>query len=231
LPIKNLMRPQVFIFIIVTVLVGILQLYSAARDYFDDSEILGKQITKYQRALEEERLRAALVQHQADSLRQRVATLLPDRMQDWKSNYEVRNIASIVRDSAKYDLQIDMASSLLRKGKELFQEKKYDEANKLFLKLTTRFPLSKHVVEAHFLLSEGHYLMGDYDLALDSISVLMTQYPESDLAGFSLVRLGNIFEYQERFEDAAETYRTILKTYKDPLLRKQAKTLLQGVVR
>jgi TolA-binding protein len=210
-------------------MLGLMHIYSASKTVFNDSRQIQKKLAAYKNKWEEERLKVGLIEYEMDAFKQHVATVLPNFKKSGAEDYPVRNIASLVQTPRIDRLQFEPASSLMAKGKKYFQEKDYLEANKLFRKITSRFPNSRYIIEAHFFLSEGSYLLGDYDETLRAVDQMVALYPESELTGFALVRLGNIFELQERFEDAAEIYQVIERTYPEPRLKRQARVLLKGV--
>ena len=54
-------------------------------------------------------------------------------------------------------------------------------------------------------------------------------YPESELTGFSLLRLAKIYERRDRIEDAAEIYRSISQNFTQAELKRQAELSLRAV--
>jgi TolA-binding protein len=58
---------------------------------------------------------------------------------------------------------------------------------------------------------------------------MISLYPENDLTGFALIRLGKIYENQERLEDAIDVYKAVLKSYPKVTLQKQAQACLKAV--
>ena len=95
--------------------------------------------------------------------------------------------------------------------------------------LISKYPSSVHAIESHFLLVEGKFQIHDYEKCVGIVDAMITNYPESELTGFALLRLGKIYEFQDRFEDAVEVYKTVIKTYHDKDLLKQAKIFLKTV--
>ena len=69
------------------------------------------------------------------------------------------------------------------------------------------------MIEAHFLLAEGQYQLGQLDAASATIDRMVELFPESEVTGFALVRLGQIFEQRDRYDEAVQLYRTVLKSF------------------
>ena len=174
--------------------------------------------------------RELLAAHELAEFQQYVATLLPDAMKSRPEDerFQLRQLASVVGDKGAA-LEIERASGIFEKAKIAFREKRFEESNRLFQSLIKNHPASVHVGEAYFLLAEGHYQMKEYDSAVTGIERMIELFPENELTGFALLRLGHIFELQERLEDAGEIYRAVLSNFKQPALVKQASSSLKAV--
>ncbi len=144
-----------------------------------------------------------------------------EKIKSVEEGYPLRNIASIAV-APTLEKKLERASSLFEKGKTFFREGKYGHSNKIFLNLIEKYPESIHVVESYFFLIEGKFQSKELEDCVVFIDSLMSKYPESELTGWSLLRLGRIFEIQERFEDSVDVYQTIIGTYQDKELKKQA---------
>ena len=53
--------------------------------------------------------------------------------------------------------------------------------------------------------------------------------PHHELTGFALIRLGRIYEMQNRNEEAVDIYKTVLRSYPQRDVASQAKASLKGV--
>jgi TolA-binding protein len=71
--------------------------------------------------------------------------------------------------------------------------------------------------------------MKDFEACIEVIDGMMDLYPDSDLTGFAILRLGKIYENQDRIEDAIEMYKAVLKNYTDKSLVQQAQANLKAV--
>ena len=92
-----------------------------------------------------------------------------------------------------------------------------------------RYPESLHVAEAHFLLAEGQYRLKEYDSSVATIEKMVDLFPENELTGFALLRLGSVFEKQDRLEDASDIYQAVLGNFKQTDLVHQAQASLKAV--
>ena len=58
---------------------------------------------------------------------------------------------------------------------------------------------------------------------------MLNLYPESELTGFALLRMGKIYEFQDRREDAIDLYQTILRSFPQRDVAGQASRSLRSV--
>jgi TolA-binding protein len=63
------------------------------------------------------------------------------------------------------------------------------------------------------LLSESYINLGQTEFALKALDLLVTQFPETELSGYGLVRLGKIFNQESRPEEAGEVFRAVIDYY------------------
>ncbi len=103
--------------------------------------------------------------------------------------------------------------SILKRAKKFFGEKAYDKAIREFNGLLEKYPLSQHSVEARFFIAESYFLKKDFRNSLSEIDEMVTQYPQHDLTGFILLRMGQISEYNNQAEEASEIYKTVTKKF------------------
>ncbi len=200
-------------------------MFRGVQFYFSGTERLKVQNKELREKLKNEELKLSLAKFQFDDFRQEVATKIPTVAEP---DFQLRNIASIAQIPSE-KIKIERAASLFEKGKILFREKNFERSNKLFSRLLRIYPESVHSVEAYFFLVEGLFQLREFEECALNIENMMTHYPENELTGFSLLRLGKVYETQERLEDAAEVYRTIGHNYKNPELKAQAGIFLKAI--
>lgn len=224
------MKTPVFVSFCLMVVAVIVSTHAFFKDAFSPTDRLKEQLDVVERDRREADLRARLLASELAEYQQNVATLLPSALQgkDGAAAYPLRQLASIAVDGGE-KLQIERASSLFENAKGAFREKDFERSNSMFTSLISRFPASLHVAEAHFLLAEGQFQLKEYGPSAATIEKMISQYPENDLTGFALLRLGHIFESQNRIEDAGDIYRAVITNFKEPTIVKQAKASLKAV--
>lgn len=201
--------------------------YATFVGYFNGHEQYELRLADLRKQVEKEKFNNALLSYQLKDFQQTVAQVLPDDKK-LQANYELRNLASVVRSPASDD-SIDLSPVLFEKAKKFFNNKDYDKAIQEFNALLNKYPLSQHGVEAHFFIAESYFLKKDFRSSLSEIDQMVTQYPQHDLTGFILLRMGQISEYNNQTEEASEIYKTVSKNFKNEDLKKQARKLAQSV--
>lgn len=224
------MKTPVFASICIILFASYLQFYSFMRYKFSGIDGLKNEVAYLKSDLEKERFKNELAKFQFDDFKQQVATLVPQAVKNSNGkpeNFQLRSLASVVTESPK--LKFERASSLFEKAKDAFRSKKFEESNKSFAQLIKLYPESVHLVESHFLLAEGQFQAKEFESCLATVESMVAKFPEHDLTGYGLLRLGKVFETQDRPEDAADVYQAIIRSYGDAGLKKQAKSLLESV--
>ena len=223
------MRNSWFLVFILILFSGFLSFHGYLREQFAPSKNLRKQIAVLEEEKHRAELRSQLAYDQLAEFKSQVAVILPkaDLQTPNESNYPLRQLASVV--AAGNPLVIERASSAFEKAKSEFRDKHFEDTSALLQDLIERHPESTHVIEAHFLLAESQYQMGENEKAVGTIETMISLFPESELTGFSLLRLGKIFEKEERLEDAADIYRSVLNNFQQTEITTQARAALKAV--
>jgi TolA-binding protein len=224
------MPQQKFILWILILTVGLMQWFFTVSKHFGGEAQLKVKVGTLKERLEQEQLRHALAEQRLSDLKQSVAALIPDLEIEEQESYQIRNLASIVVAPDLEKFKIERASSMFERAKSNFTSGDYEKSNQLFSQLINTYPDSIHVVESYFLYSEGKYLEGELEECLKTIDTMVTLFPENDLVGFSLLRMGQILSSRDRVEDAEQIFRTIKQNFRNPALNDQADKLLREIV-
>ncbi len=223
------MKTSGFLVFMLILLSGFIGLNGYVRSAFTPVDSLNKQIASLKEQAREAKFKQLLAQDSLRDFQAQVATVLPSAIEgkSIEEAYPLRQLASVV---SKGDaLNIERASSAFEKAKRQFRDKHFEDSEALLGDLIERHPESTHVIEAHFLLAESQYQMGENEKAVGTIETMISLFPESELTGFSLLRLGKIFEKQDRLEDAADIYKAVLKNFPQAEIARQAETSLKSV--
>ena len=211
-------------------MVGITHSWSMIRDYFSPVHEYKKQVEVLNSEIQRQKLRTAIAYSQLTDLKGEYAQILPpsNKKMESDSDYRLSQLSSAVRIPASVNLEL--SSVVMSRAKDLFKKKDYVNASIEFRRMIEKYPMSPQVVEAHFLLTESYFLSTQLNEAMDVIDKMITQYPENELTGFVMLRMGQILQERKRPAEAQEIYKLIIKEFgynKD--IKKQAMLLLNAV--
>ncbi|WP_413578675.1 tetratricopeptide repeat protein [Bdellovibrio sp. HCB290] len=218
---------SIFVVFCLCLTIGIVAVYGVLVGHFNGHQKYEMQISALNQKIEKEQFDNSLLSYQLKDFQQTVAQVLPDN-KTIQASYELSNLASAVRTPAS-DSGVDLSPVMYERAKKYFTQKNYDKAISEFNGLLEKYPLSSHGVEAHFFIAESYFLKKDFRNSLAQIDDMVTQYPDNELTGFILLRMGQISEYNNQVDEASEVYNTVLKNFKNEDLRKQARKLANSV--
>lgn len=220
-------QSSLFVVFCLCLTAGLLSVYAIFVGYFNGHQQYEMRLTALQKQVDKEKFDNSLLTYQLKDFQQTVAQVLPDNKK-LQAKYDLKNLASSVRAPAS-DEALDLSPVLFEKGKKFFNSQSYDKAIQQFNALTDKYPLSSHAVEAKFFIAESYFLKKDFKSCLQEIDSMVSQYPDNDLTGFILLRMGQISEANNQVEEASEVYKTVAKNFKNEKLKEQARKLAQSV--
>lgn len=225
------MKMQQFVFLAgcFCVTAGLVWAYSIFWRHFESAPEQ-KMLEMARHQVEEEQLRNKLLNAQLFDFSQEVALRLPkgSRQELLAEGRGIADLASAVRAPAS--IPVDLSGVFLERGKEFFREKNLKASHEQFKQLLDRYPSSPRAVEAYFFLAETAYLQQDYKTCLETSDLMLKQFPDHELTGFILLRVGQISESTQKVSEALEIYQTVQKSFAHPKLKEQAKMLEKGLV-
>jgi TolA-binding protein len=211
-------------------LVICLQVYWGVREYVNPAPRLREQVAQLKAEIDRKDLGLMVRDQNLENFKAHVAATLPpsfEKIAAKAKDYPVRNLASISRKGSREKLDDLIAETLFETGKNLFRQKEYIRASRLFEKVINNHGYASQVPEALFLLSEAQYQLGQVEASSATIGRMMDLFPESELTGFALLRLGRIFEERDRYDEAVQIYRTVLKGFPYRTVATQAERSLR----
>ena len=221
--------PKSFFLIYCLVLTNLLTAgYAVFIQYFQSGYEIKQQIVNLEKKIERTEFENRVAQNQILDLQQTMAETLPPEKKmiaeqrinsQWKGR--AFSLSQQLREPASIK-KIDLSGVYFEKGKKLFTQKKYHMAFKEFEALKEKFPLSDRAVESTFLMLESSYLQKDYKKTVDIADYMVTQYPESLLTGYAILRLGLVSEKNSQFEEASALYKIVAEHFRDERLKNQA---------
>ena len=197
--------------------------FSAARWEYSGVKQYQVEAAHYQKLLKQQELKTALAEIQMSEFRERVATLMPGKIpQNTEKHYPLRMLASSVRKNNPYLMNLVTAKNLMEKGKRDFRNGEFGRAAQSFKTVISHYSYSPDVLEAYFLYSEGLYQTRNFELCAQTIQTMIELFPDSELTGFAMLRLGRIFEAQKRSSEALDIYKTVVRSFPQRDLASQA---------
>lgn len=207
-------------------------MYWATKAQFNGIQEYKARAAQLQKEVGQEKLKTKLAKEEFLEFRQDVATLVPPVLPvagKGEEGYPLRNLAAVLAPAANESLKKIVIKSTFEHGQELFRQKKYDESNIIFKQFIDKYSYSEHTPEAYFLWLDGSFKLGNYRECVDITHQMVELFPGIELTGFALLRLGKIYEFQGRAEDAVDIYKTVLRSYSQQDVVRQATSSLKGV--
>ena len=218
---------SIFMIFCLSLTVGLIAVFSYFVQYFNNGKQYQARVAQLQKNIEQQRLSNTKLSYQLRDFQQTVAQFLPEN-KALQAKLDEKNLASAIRMPAS-EQKLDLSSVVFERGKRFFSEKDYDRAIKEFRKISDEYPLSAFNVESRFLTAESYYLKRDYKNSLQIVDEMVTLYPDNDLTGYILLRMGQMSEVNNQYDEASEIYRTVQKNFKNDKLKAQAKSLAKNL--
>lgn len=221
------MRPTVFGIFILSTLFVLLNIFYGVKFHFNGTDQLEARVASLSRQLEEEKLRLAISKSDSYSFKNFVATLMPAEKEIEKS-YPMRTLASLIVGSSQ-NIKVEPAGSLFDRGREFFRKNDFQRAALIFQRIMSLYPDSTYSLESRFLLVESLYQIDKWDEAVKVTDEMVSLFPEHELTGFALLRVGSVMQRRNRIEDAAEIFMTVRNSFANQVLKDQANSLLKEI--
>ncbi len=226
---KFMQRTQsAFMVFILCLTLGLMGLFFVFQHHFSGVDDLKNEIASLKAQLRGQEMKTELAQYDLRDFAQTVAFLIPSKDDPQGHSYQVRNIASLVQTPAE-SLEVQGKRAQIMKAKKTFQRHDYEAALHQFKELYKQDVGGIYSVEIRYFLAESYYMTKRYGDSLKIIQELVQLFPEHDLTGYGLLRLGQIFNYQNREEEAIEVFQMIRQKFQVPELKAQADLMLKKV--
>lgn len=227
-------QQYLFLFTCLAIVAGLMQSYYIFKDYFSPVREYQLKISQQEREVERQKLQMALLESQFIDYRTEVAGLIPSFESLQKNNPEqsaLRGLASVSQQpvDALTD-SLDLSNGILNQAKADFKKGNYKSSILELNKLISKYPTSPAIVEGYFFLAESYYLNGQSQECMDIVDRMMVHYPEHELTGYIMLRMGQVLAARNRTEDAQEVFAVIESKFaKQKDLVGQAKRLAQSL--
>lgn len=191
----------------------------------DGSEILEYEIANLKQQLEREKVKTEIAKYELSSFQQVVAATLPKNIQN--KDYSVRNLASIIIDSEPLAVKPSLDFAEIKK---MYLKNDYDKTAIKLRDFVKTYPESPHVLEAYYLQAMSYYKVTQFEKAVETIDILVKQYPASEMTGLGLLVMGDIMRSKERYDEAKQIFLTVKNNFPFPELKQQAQAKLEELM-
>jgi TolA-binding protein len=226
------MNQNLFVSFILALALGFVQLHSSLKTYFNSTDRIASHVEKLEKKISYAQFQTQLVRFQFEEFRNEVGSLLPNAIQKkgkGEKSYPLRRLASVISQHDETKMRLSKARDIFERGKRAFNAEDYKKANDSFQTLIKFHPYSVNIVEAHLLSMESLFRTRRFEQCLDVVKQMVELFPEDQMTGFALLRMGKIYEFQDRREDALDIYKTVLNSFSQKAVVSQAQTSLNGL--
>lgn len=203
------MRYQGFFLVLILCLtLGLQFSYRLFADHYSDEHELVKNISQLKQEKEREKLQTELVRAELEDFRGfAIKSLGQKQALAWEEKQWLHSARSPASVSVVSN-EVHSRTALMQAKKD-FQNQQFTDSALKLKKLIDEYPLSRDIIETHFLLAESYYLSGQFEQSLDVIDQMMALFPDSELTGFIMLRMGQILERKNRRDEAIEVYQVV----------------------
>lgn len=224
------MATRVLVIWTLVLLTGWAAAFGFFNKYFDGADLERKKVASLQKQIRKQERTVAKLESRFSEYKDAlaVAGIKIDPKTTWLDSK--RSLASVISNPGVKSTQLWPRGQIsLNFAKKVFLTENYRRAAELFEEFISRYPDHPELAQAQYLLSESYFQMGNTESFLRSVNSLITHFPETEPACIGLVRLGKIFERQERLEDAQDVYKMALPLYPKSKCAELAQANLKGL--
>ncbi len=106
---------------------------------------------------------------------------------------------------------------------------RYEEAITKFRTLLKAYPKGQYSDQAYYWLGESYLALNNVGRAIGNMEWLVSHYPESTKHAATMLKLGLAYKSQERFEDAKDVWRKLIRLHGDTPAAERAGALLASL--
>lgn len=204
---------------------GLVWFYHSTENYFAARNGEKQEIDRMKKEIEEKQFELKVSQIQNDRIKLETYALLEEQNLLSGKKLVSEHLKSGLRSPASI-MPLDFSSLKVEELRTLFKEKKYNQVVVVGERLLDSDKVFLNKPEVLFFVSESYFLQRQYEKAVEKINHMVSLYPEHIMTGYALLRLANISEKSEQYNEAETIYKIISSQFKDKALTSEAKRLL-----
>lgn len=219
----------VFALFCMTLITGLVWTWGTFKSYFAVDPTLPIRLSKLEKEVEKQRFNNTLLTYQIKDYEELLTQVFPgdQSVLSKLAIYKKGAVESHDRQPASVDRKA--VEEEFQKALISFKNKKFKMAANQFEDFQDKYPATEFNVKAYFFMAESYFLSKDYKKSMDLIDQMVTQYPDDELTGYILLRMGQMSEVNNQTEEAREVYKVVVRNFKSPELKAQAKKMLETV--
>lgn len=209
---------------------GLILVYAFFSNYFNRRPEVLIELEQLRAKMDKEQFEKNLLAYRLKDFQQNVALVLPKESSTLKEQQKklAKNLDLALREPSSIP-NLNLSSVIYESMKAEFKKKDFEKAIEKSAELLDKYPVSSYTVEAYFFKAESYFNLKNFKKCSDVIDLMVEQFPEHDLTGFILLRLGQIHELNNQNIEAKEIYITVADEFKNPALRSQALTMAKSL--
>jgi tetratricopeptide (TPR) repeat protein len=219
---------SIFVQFSTLLVLGLVWFYQKADNYFIENDGSKIQIQTLRSELEHKEFEAKVALLESEKIKIQTLSLLQKENLLPDNELVKEHLTQGLRSPASVQ-KLDFSLLRIEELRTLFKEKKYNEVIVLgegMLRREKSFVVKPEVL---FFLSESYFLNRQYEKSVDKINQMVSLFPEHVMTGYALLRLANISEKSDQFNEAEAIYKIIATQFKDRALVVEAKRLLANL--
>ncbi len=203
--------------------------FALFQGHFSKASEFKLQMGALEQRIESERQKQESLVYQLEDMKQNLSKVVDAKAIKPNSNLQIAGIKNWEASLRKPSSVVDLSGVLFERAKKMFKGGDYDRVISLSEELMEKYPMTPYLAEIYFLRAESYYLKRDFKSSLAVIEQMISLFPDSELTGFILLRMGQISEINNRTEEALEIYKTAKTHFKSESVQKQAQLMIQSI--
>ena len=208
------MATRVVVIWVLVLMVGWTSVFAFFNGYFDGGEFERKRIVVLEKKIHNSLRRIAQLDLSFSEYKDSMAAAGVKIQDNTKWTDSRRTLASVISDPEFKNIPRPQPGNIvLAKARGLYLAGDFGRAAELFDDFVRNYPDHPELPQAGYLLAESYFQTDQLESSVKAIDFVLTHFPETEFAGYSLLRLGKIFEREERLEEAAQMYQLVITEF------------------
>lgn len=195
------------------------------KNYFLLDPVADHEVAAMRSEISELRMKNQMLSFQLQDFQVNVARLI-EESPGLQKTMMAKNFTAVSRSPSSLP-PMDMSSVLIQGLKVRFSENDFKSVVKEAERLVSKYPTSPYVVESYFFMAEAYFKMQKFEKVADVVEIMGEHYPDHILTGFILLRLGQIYEMNNKTDEAQEVYRVVQKEFRQAEIQNQVSRLIK----